>query len=75
VARPKWSDLSPSTQRLIVIGAAVETSLKAAALVDLKRRPAGEIRGAKWMWVPVLTVVNSAGVAPLVYFVWGRHRG
>jgi hypothetical protein len=75
VAGAKWSDLSPRTQRLIVIGAAVETGLKAAALVDLKRRPASEIRGTKWMWVPMLTVVNSAGVAPLVYFLWGRHRG
>jgi hypothetical protein len=74
VAGPKWGDLSPRTQRLIVIGAAVETGLKAAALVDLKRRPASEIRGAKWMWVPLLTVVNSAGVAPLTYFLWGRHR-
>jgi hypothetical protein len=75
VAGRKWSDLSPRTQRLIVIGAAGETGLKVAALVDLKRLPASEIRGAKWMWVPVLTVVNSAGVAPVVYFLWGRHRG
>jgi hypothetical protein len=75
VARRQWSHLSKRTQRLIIVGAAVETSLKAAALVDLKRRPANEIRGAKWMWVPVLTVVNSAGVAPLTYFLWGRHRG
>jgi hypothetical protein len=75
VAGKKWSDLSPSTQRLIIVGAAVETGLKAAALVDLKRRPASQIRGAKWMWVPALTIVNSAGLAPLAYFVWGRRRG
>jgi hypothetical protein len=75
VAGPKWRDLSPRTRRLLIAGAAVETSLKAAALVDLKRRPAGEVRGSKWMWVPALTVVNSAGVAPLVYFLWGRRRG
>ena len=82
MAGPKWSDLSPRTQRLIVIGAVVdiEKGLNASfqtedGLVDLKRRPASEIRGAKWMWVPALTVVNSAGVAPLVYFLWGRHRG
>ena len=74
MAGKKWSDLSPGTQRLIIVGAAVETTLKAAALVDLKRQPASRIRGAKWMWIPVLTVVNSAGVAPLAYFVWGRHR-
>jgi hypothetical protein len=75
VAKRQWSDFSPGTRRLIIIGAAVETSLKAAALVDLKRRPASEIRGSKWMWVPALTVLNSAGLAPLTYFVWGRRRG
>jgi hypothetical protein len=47
VAGKKWSDLSPGTQRLIIVGAAVETSLKAAALVDLKRRPASEVRGRR----------------------------
>lgn len=71
----KWSELSPRTQRLIIVAAAVETSLKAAALVDIKRRPASEIRGPKWMWVPVVTIVNSAGLAPLAYFVFGRRRG
>jgi Phospholipase_D-nuclease N-terminal len=75
VAGRKWSDLSPRTRRLIIVGAAVETSLKAAALVDIKRRPASQIRGSKWVWVPVVTVVNSAGLAPLAYFVFGRRRG
>ena len=70
----QWGDLSPRTRRLIIAGAAVETSLKAVALVDLKRRAASEIRGSKWMWVPALTVLNSAGVAPLAYFLWGRRR-
>ena len=75
MAGRKWSELSKPTQRLIIVGAAVETSLKAAALVDLKRRPPSEVRGRKWMWVPVLTILNSAGLAPLAYFLWGRHRG
>ncbi len=75
MARRKWSDLSPRTRRLIVAGAAVETSLKAAALVDIKRRPASQIRGSKWMWIPAVTVLNSAGLAPLAYFVFGRRRG
>ena len=73
--RRRWSDLSQRTRRLIIAGAAVETSLKAAALVDIKRRPASEIRGSKWVWVPAVTIVNSAGLAPLAYFVWGRRRG
>ena len=75
MAGKKWSDLSQRSRRLIIVGAAVETSLKTAALVDMKRRPASEIRGSKWMWVPALTIVNSAGLAPLAYFLWGRRRG
>jgi hypothetical protein len=75
VAGRKWSDLSPRTRRLIIAGAAVETSLKAAALVDIKRRPASQIRGSKWIWAPAVTVINSFGLAPLAYFVFGRRRG
>lgn len=75
MAKPQWSDLSKPTQRLIIVAAAVETSLKAAALVDIKRRPASQIRGSKWMWVPAVTIINSAGLAPLAYFVFGRRRG
>jgi hypothetical protein len=74
VAGPKWSDLSKPTQRLIIVAGVVETSLKAAALVDMKRRPARQIRGPKWVWAPAVTVVNSFGLAPLAYFVFGRRR-
>ena len=75
MAKPQWSDLSKPTQRLIIVAAAVETSLKVAALVDIKRRPASQIRGSKWIWVPAVTIINSAGLAPLAYFVFGRRRG
>ncbi len=75
MARPRWSDLSKRTQRLIIIGAAAETSLKAAALVDMKRRPASQVRGSKWIWAPAVTVINSFGLAPLAYFLFGRRRG
>jgi len=70
----KWSDLSKRNQRLLIAAAAVETSLKAVALIDLKRRPASEVRGPKWAWVPALSILNSAGIAPIAYFVWGRKR-
>ena len=75
MAKPQWSDLSKPTQRLIIVAAAVETSLKVAALVNIKRRPASQIRGSKWIWVPAVTIINSAGLAPLAYFVFGRRRG
>lgn len=69
----KWSDLSERTRTLIIAAAVADSILKAAALIDIKRRPASEIRGPKWLWAPVVTVVNSAGVVPISYFVFGRR--
>lgn len=74
MAAKRWSDLSKRSQKMIIVAAAAETSLKAAALVDIKRRPASEIRGSKWIWAAFVTVVNSFGAAPLSYFVFGRRR-
>ena len=73
-ARRKWSDLSGRTRTLIITVAVVDGILKAAALIDIKRRPASQIRGPKWLWAPVVTVVNSAGVVPISYFVFGRRQ-
>ena len=75
VARRQWSDLSERTRRLLTITAVAEGILKLAALIDLKRRPASQVRGPKWLWATVLTVVSSAGVVPLSYFVFGRRPG
>jgi hypothetical protein len=72
--RKQWSDLSQRTRRLITITAVAEGILKVAALIDLKRRPASQIRGPKWLWATVVTVVSSAGVVPISYFVLGRRQ-
>jgi hypothetical protein len=69
----QWSDLSPTVRRLIMAGAAVEGGLKIAALIDIKRRPAGQIRGRKKAWAAAM-LVNSAGLIPVSYFVWGRRK-
>jgi hypothetical protein len=73
-ARRKWSDLGGRTRTLIITVAVADGILKAAALIDIKRRPASQIRGPKWVWAPVVAVVNSAGVVPISYFVFGRRR-
>ena len=70
----RWSDLSERDRRLLIAAAAVEGALKAAALADLKRRPASEVRGPKWAWAAGVVAVNSFGAAPLAYFVFGRRR-
>ena len=45
----RWSDLSESSRRLIIAAAIGEAVLKMAVLIDIRRRPASQIRGAKWM--------------------------
>lgn len=72
--RRRWSDLSERSRRLIVIGAAFEGILKLAALVDITRRPASQIRGPKAAWTVAVILINSVGAVPLCYFVFGRRR-
>jgi hypothetical protein len=72
VTRRRWSDLTQRQRRLILIGVAYEGVLKAAALVDLKRRPAEQVRGPKWLWAAGIFLVNSVGAMPVAYFRFGR---
>jgi len=72
--RKQWSDLDEGTRRLIVGAAVVEGILKVAALVDIACRPAGQVRGPKWLWATVVAVVGSAGIVPVSYFVFGRRQ-
>jgi hypothetical protein len=72
-ARKQWGDLSPRTRRLLTVTAVAEGILKLAVLIDLKRRPASQIRGPKWLWATVVAVVSSAGVVPIFYFLFGRR--
>ena len=74
MAARRWSDLSTRSRRLIIAAAVSESILKTAALVDIARRPASQIRGSKRIWAPVVVVVNSFGGAPLAYFAFGRRR-
>jgi len=70
----RWGDLSERNRRLLIAAAAVEGALKAAALADLRRRPASEVRGPKGAWAAGVVAVNPFGVAPIAYFVFGRRR-
>ena len=72
--RTTWRDLSPGTRRVVVAVGSVEAALKVAALVDLVRRPAEQVRGPKWRWALAIVVVNSVGLVPLAYFRYGRRR-
>ena len=74
VSRKKWNDFSPRTRRLIVFASLIEGVLKAAALIDLVRRPASEVRGSRARWAAAVTLINSLGVVPIAYFACGRRK-
>lgn len=70
------TDLSKRQRRIIIAAAGAEAALKAAMPIDLRPRPAGRVRGPNWLWAS-MTLVNTAGIAPLSYFIVGRtsaHR-
>ncbi len=73
MAKQRWSDLSQRQRRTIVLAGTVEAGLKIAALIDLARRPPGEVRGSKTGWAAAITLVNAAGVVPVAYFLRGRR--
>ena len=73
-AQRRWDDLGEGPRKLIIVVAVAESILKGAALIDLKRRPANQVRGPKWLWAPVIAVVNSAGLVSISYLIFGRRR-
>lgn len=73
--RQRWQDLSPARRKAVIAVGALDAAMRAWALVDLKNRPADEVKGPKVAWAVALTVVSSAGVLPAVYLLVGRrHR-
>jgi NADH:ubiquinone oxidoreductase subunit B-like Fe-S oxidoreductase len=69
----RWSDFSPRTRKLIIVAGVAEAGLKVAAGIDLKCRTAEQVRGPKWAWFAGM-LINSAGLIPLSYFVFGRRN-
>jgi hypothetical protein len=71
VANKRWSELSMSQRRAIVLAGAVQVALLITSLVDIRRRPQAEIRGNKRLWTAAV-FVNFIG--PVSYFLFGRRR-
>jgi hypothetical protein len=67
----QWRDLNTAQRTALVVTAVVEVTMTAAALVDLARRPAREVRGPKLAWT-VGCFVQPIG--PAAYFRFGRRR-
>jgi len=69
--RWRWNKLSPLQCISTAFATLIQISLLVAALVDLRRRPAEQIRGNKRLWTLVV-FINWVG--PISYFLFGRLR-
>lgn len=69
--RKSWSDLDSKQQAGVVALAVVELLLTTAALVDLARRPAAQVRGPKAAWA-LGAFIQPVG--PIAYFAAGIRR-
>jgi hypothetical protein len=67
----KWSELTPTQQKLIIAGGAAELVLTTAALISLAKRPSSAVRGPKVVWLAALAIQP---VGPIAYFVLGRRN-
>jgi hypothetical protein len=71
----RWEQLSPRTRRLLIVTGVVESMLKVAALVDLRRRSSSDVHGSKKSWAVAIVLLNSGGLVPVGYFLLGRRKG
>ena len=71
MTRKAWSDLGRAQKGIVVLSITIQLGLLAAALVDIYRRQAAEIRGNKKLWVAA-AFINFVG--PISYFLYGRKR-
>jgi hypothetical protein len=72
ITKKQWSDLSPQKQLTISVVGLLQVALLTAALIDIRRRPAQQIKGSKKLWT-LVAFINFVG--PITYFVFGRKRG
>ena len=69
-----WRERTSRQRLRIILQAGIQLGLLVAALYDLRKRPADQIRGPKRIWALVCGV-NYLGLGPIAYFLIGRRRG
>jgi hypothetical protein len=56
----------------MMVRGGLQLGLLSAALNDLRKRPASQIRGPKPLWLAI-SLTNYLGAGPIAYFVLGRR--
>ena len=67
----KLSDLTPGQKKSLGLAGVVQVGLALAALVDIWRKPADQVRGNRIAW-SMACGINFFG--PLAWFMFGRRR-
>ncbi|MFP4417751.1 MAG: PLDc N-terminal domain-containing protein [Chitinispirillaceae bacterium] len=67
--KEKWKDMPGWKKVFFVMMGIIQIALLAAALLDIRKRSAEDIRGSKKLWT-MLSFINFIG--PLLYFKCGR---
>jgi hypothetical protein len=70
--RTPWRELTTRQRQALVVRGAIQLAVLSAALNELRRRPASQVRGPKALWAAI-SFVNYLGVGPLAYFLLGRR--
>lgn len=65
------TEVSPARRVVFGLLGVVQVAFAFLAFWDLAHRPAGQVRGPKPVWIPVI-LINWLG--PLAYFYAHRHR-
>jgi hypothetical protein len=71
--RTPWRELTRRQRQAMIVRGALQVGLLSAALYDLRRRPARQIRGPKPLWAAI-SLVNYLGLGPIAYFLVGRRK-
>ena len=69
--RKQWKDFSSAQKMRMMVRVLAQFAMMIAMLVDLRRRPADQIKGNKRWWY-VAAFVQPFG--PIAYFIFGRKR-
>jgi hypothetical protein len=68
-----WRERTSKQRLRTIVQATIQSGLLVAALWDLRRRPADQIRGSKRVWA-LVSCANFLGLGPIAYFLIGRRR-
>ena len=71
MVKKRWQDLTVVEKIGVTLMGIVQLLLLAAALWDIRRQPADEIKGSKRWWTAAV-FVNFIG--PISYFLFGKRR-